>query len=494
MEADQLLWKAAATLHIGGKETLNNPPVFACADQIHEPFRLQSHAFQFRDEEKHFLWGRVSTSGAQFDGDRTDVHDVLSLIWGAVLRAYGLSSAWLIDESHGIVPGEMGARHLVLQQCPWNLADHDGFEPARKAMNAWSAFAFHQLNDVFKWDRGGRSARPDRTIVHDKEIPGWVDPIIKYLRTPEDFAISRRTFPLWLYLSSPKRGVTVIRMPRIRVSFLKDVLMPFAPNTTRGEKALVMFANGIPNAVSFALLKKARKLLSLTGDECNGSIVLPLDSHCLFIGDKTIVALRGECGRKVFERERGFLIKRRKSEDRVFFAYSVIKWQKPISERVFEGLCLDLVKREPGVIRAKPVGSVNDRDDGRDIIIDQRVPNRHTDFTEKTSVSNSNKGQFGSGGTKIVRLIAQVKTRSRTIGKHDVRDIRDTLERHHANGFLLIAYPRISAPLVDHLEDLRKRTELRTEWWESPDIEERLRRHPDLAKRYPKLMTLQPTV
>lgn len=218
-------------------------------------------------------------------------------------------------------------------------------------------------------------------------------------------------------------------------------------------------------------------------------MILPLDSHCLFIGDRTLVALRGECGREIFERERDTLIKRRKNENRVFFTDSVIEWQRPISAGDFEDLCLDLVRREPGVVRAKSVGSVNDRDGGRDIIIDQMVPTRHPGFTSTASVPNE--GEIVSGGTKTVRLIAQVKTRSKTIGKRDVQDIRDTLERHQAKGFLLIAHPRISAALVDHLEDLRQRTELRAEWWETHDIEDRLRRHPDIAKRYPRLVTLR---
>ena len=437
---------------------------------------------------QEFLWGVVSTSGAQFDGDRTDIHDVLSLIWGAVLRAFGLGSAWLIDESHVVISREIGARHLLLQQCPWNISG-DSFETAKKSMNAWSAFAFHLLDDVFKWGRSARLAHSDVVSAYETKQPNWVDQVVKYLKFPRDVAIIKRKFPLWLYFASQERGVTVIRMPRVRILLLKVILMPFAPEMTRGEKAVAMFANGIPNAVPYTLIKKARKLLSLINDEHDDLIILPLDSHCLFIGDKTIVALQGECGREIFERERDILIERRIDEDKVFFVDSLIEWKKPISESDFEDLCLDLVQREPGVVWAKPVGSVNDRDGGRDIIIDRMIPNRHSDSTQTTSLSD--KDAIRPGGTKTVRIIAQVKTRSRTIGKHDVQDIRDTLEKYQAKGFLLIAHPRISSPLVDHLDLLRKKTEL-TDWWEARDIEDRLRRHPDIAKRYPELVALRP--
>ena len=178
---------------------------------------------------------------------------------------------------------------------------------------------------------------------------------------------------------------------------------------------------------------------------------------------------------------------RRSMENRVFFADSTIEWRTPLREGDLEDLCLDLIKREPGVVRAKPVGSVNDRDGGRDILVDWRVPNADAECTGYRAADDAVEPK--SKGARIIRMIAQVKSRSRTIGKRDVQDIRDTLEHHQAEGFLLIAYPRISAALVDHLDKLGK-TKTRAGWWEFHDIEERLRRHPDIVKRYPQLVAL----
>ena len=303
MELEDLLSKTVSVLSRGGQETLHNPPNFSCADQTHEPFRLFEKTARFHHEQQEFLWGVVSTSGGQFDGDRTDIHDVLSLIWGAVLRAFGLGSVWLIDEPHVIAPGEIGARHLIFSQCPWNISG-DGFEKARKSMNAWSAFAFHLLDDVFKWKCGVCTTRPDLATTFQEEKAKWTEQVITYLRSPVDTTISKRMWPLWIYFASQNRGVTIVRMPKIRVSYLKIILAPFVPEKARGEKSFVIFANGIPNAIPYRLIKKARKLLSLSADTCDDPVMLPVDSHCLFIGDKTIVALRGDCGREIFEREK----------------------------------------------------------------------------------------------------------------------------------------------------------------------------------------------
>ena len=482
---DVLARKPVFAPSCGGQETLHKPPQFTCAALTHEPFRLMNEPVQLDAGAIKVFWGVVSTTGDQFQGDRTDIHDGFSLMWGAVLRAFGLSSVWLIDEPHGFVPGEIGARHLIFQQCPWNISRVD-FETAKNSMNAWSAYAFHLLDDVFKWDRGSRIARREIAAVQQTEPPDWADQICTYLRYPKDVTISRRRFPLWVYFSSQKRGVTIIRMPKIRISFLKVALAPFAPESTKGEKAFAIFANGIPNAVPYTLEKRACKLLSLIGDQCQELLVVPLDSHCLFIGDRTIVALRGECGREIFEREREIWTKRRSNDNKVFFSDSVVEWKREKSPGDFEDLCLELVKREPGVLRAKSVGSVNDRDGGRDIIIDWKIPDRHANPLDATFDD-----EFSSGGTITVRVIGQIKIHEHTIGKRHVQDIRDTLERYGAKGFLLIAFPRISSALVDYLEDLRKRTGVFAEWWEKRDIEYRLRRHPDIAQRYQELLALR---
>lgn len=491
MAADDLLSRAASAIRAGGKETLHGAPVFSCAHQTHEPFRLMSAPAQLDQGKELVLWGSVRTSGAQFDGDRSDVHDVLSLVWGAVLRAFGLASPWLIDEPHVIIRSELGARHLFLRQCPWDVSDEARFEAAQKAMNAWSALGFHLLDDVFTWSRGRDKTGVDVATVHQSVAPLWADKIIRYLRNPSDITVSRRTFPLWIYLASPDRGVTIVRMAKIRLLYLKVILMPFVATSARGEESLAIFANGISNAVPYKLIKKARKIMELVDDGQQDVIILPLDSHCLFIADRTIVALRENCGREIFQREREFLVKRRRMEDRVFFADSTVEWLTPLNPGEFEDLCVELLRREPGVLRAKPVGSANDRDGGRDILVDWKIPVRHPETDG--DIADAEAQPIRPGATQSRRVIAQVKSRSRTLGKKDVRDVRDTLEHYGADAYFLIAYPSASTALVDYLDGLRGRTAFGTEWWEARDIEDRLRRHPDIAKRYPSLVKLTPT-
>lgn len=441
---------------------------------MHDPLRFPAE--DGGDQPAEALCGIVRTSSWHYPGDRTDLHDVWSLCWAAFLRAVGIASPWLIDDEGWCGPSELSGRILVIQPGSWDIKDDAAFDRARASLNAWTAFAYHMLDGVFDWARAG--PRGVGIVPYDPARPAaaWIEPALRTLRHPKDYTTSKRIGPRWIYFSALPRGVSILRLSKSRIAALETVLTSYRPNTVSGENALAVFANGIANGVPFKTIKLARRLLKKTGDVCDTPLILPIDSHCLFLGDKTLIAIRENCSREIYDTERKAFLKRRAAQDHVFFADSHINWQSPLDAGDFEDLCVDLLRREPGVVRAKPVGGVNDRDGGRDILIDWMVPLSHV--------------EPGTRQVQRIRILAQVKSRGRTVGKGDVQDIRDTIERHDAHGFLLITHPRASAALVDYLDDLGQRTSLIVNWWDTRDLESRLRRHPDIARRYPALVRL----
>ncbi|MXS83758.1 restriction endonuclease [Nitrosomonas oligotropha] len=468
-----------------GEDTLTEPPIFPCSEEPHEPFLVRETPINFPSQNRLLLWGTVRTVGDQFDGDRTDVHDIFAIVWASVMRAFGLASPILRYEEHIIAPNEIGACHVAFTQCPWRISETN-FQQAKRSMTAWTSLGFHLLDEVFKWYRIVPFHRSNRAAQEEMSAP-WVPLITRYLKNPNDVITSKRRYPNWHYFASRKRGISIIRMPITNITALKRVLSPFSPDMVRGEEAYALFANGIPNAIPYRTIKQGQKLLSLVENKLDRKIlILPIDSHCLFIGERTIIAVEGEFGYNTFQKEQELFFERRVIENRVFFAESKITWNTPLNARSMESLCLELIQREPGVIRAKPVGDTNDRDGGRDIVIDWRIPTQHT----KGWVEDASQKDVVSGGVKTIRIIAQIKYRSKTIGKRDVQDIRDTLEHYEAGGFLLIAHPRISSSLLDHLEKLRNSTNLLTDWWDSADLERKLKQHPDIARCYPDILTI----
>ena len=489
-EEENEILKAIKALNSGGVEALQNPPRFSCSNLTHEPFRLITEPTVFGDINTQFIWGYVSTTSWQFMGDRTDIHDIFSLVWAMLMRAFGLSSPWLIDEPNCFgCDGELSGRYLVMQQCPVQIKDSN-VESTRLSMNAWTAFAFHLLEDVFNWDRINHDSHLYFPPATETNLPKWAHSLNHYLNHPKDSVVMHRRYPFWIYFGSPTKGVTVVRLPKFQTQRLKSVLKPFHPEMARGEKALCLFGNGIPNAIPYSVIKKIKRILKMANDSCPRPTIIPIDSHCIFLGDKTLVAFRKDCGRVNFDKERSLLYRRRKSENSVFFFDCDIHWVLPLNPEDLEKLCVDLLEREPGVQWIKLVGRTNDRDGGRDILIDWSIPKQHNNNTEQT-LESTRVDKQNTSGMLTKRIIVQIKSSKKSIGKGNVKDIRDTIERHAAYGYLLIAHPCITSHLVDHLEDIHSRTDISTDWWESRDLENRLRLHPDIAARYPNIIKIE---
>lgn len=482
MDFFEFLLDVDKSIRAGGNETLYNPPFLPCVSKIHQPFYLHPPAEKDIQEGRKYLQGTVKVIEQRFPGVyRTDLNDIYSLCWAAFLRAAGITSPYLDNDYCWETCSELSARHLFIE-LPHSLTlGKDSLAKIYASLNAWTAMAYHMLDEVFEWQDAGKRP-PKIASIHGykklESVVSWLNPVLKTLRYPKEYTIYKRSKPNWIYFSSLPRGISIVELPKIRMKVLKFVLRSYSPNIAGGNNAIALFANGIANSIPLNTIKLADRLRKKVGDPCDKPLILPIGNYCLFLGDKTLIAIHGNYGRETYEAERRKFLKRRQRDDLVYFADSHIEWLTPLDAAEFENLCVDLLCREPGVLRAKPVGSANERDDGIDILVDWSVKNHH-------SSSSKNK-------TKFKRILVQVKFRNRpSVGKGDVRDIRDTLERHDASGFLLIAYPRVSAPLVGHLDGLGKQKKFLVRWWEKSNLEDRLRRHPDIARRYPKLIKIK---
>ena len=226
IEPKVLLANAARSIFTGGNETLHSPPFLSCGADTHEPFRIEDHPLRFSEEDGRdragmALSGIVSTNEWHYEGERTDLHDIWSLCWAAFLRAAGIASPWLIDEEVWGVPSELSRRHLVIPPHSWPLQDDGAFAKARASLNAWTAFAYHLLDNVFDWQHAGW--RPVGVVSYDgvKPAANWIEPVLRTLRHPRDFTTSKRIGPNWIYLSALPRGVSILRLSKVRVRELK---------------------------------------------------------------------------------------------------------------------------------------------------------------------------------------------------------------------------------------------------------------------------------
>jgi hypothetical protein len=190
-----------------------------------------------------------------------------------------------------------------------------------------------------------------------------------------------------------------------------------------------------------------------------------------------MVAVYCKSGRAAFEFERDRVRSRFEAEAELLFPALGFTWAEKIPDDQFEAMICELLAKEPGVSRVRRAGVTRERDAGRDLIVDWLVPRLGSNWM----------AYEGRAPMMPLSVVAQCKASATTVGKGKVSDIRDTIEFHEAAGYFLAVSSAISGPLINHLEQLKSRS-FYVEWWTRLEIEDRLRRHPDIAARYPAIV------
>ena len=145
----------------------------------------------------------------------------------------------------------------------------------------------------------------------------------------------------------------------------------------------------------------------------------------MFLGNQTIVVLQGACGYDQYIAHREKWARQSEAGEAAVFNFSTdCVWVKRPKPARFEELCQVLLESEPGFMWVRSAGSTLERDQGRDLVAQWL---RSPGLTERLNEGDENKPFH------LRKVIVQVKTRNKTVGKSDVRDIRDTLERHDAD-------------------------------------------------------------
>jgi hypothetical protein len=168
---------------------------------------------------------------------------------------------------------------------------------------------------------------------------------------------------------------------------------------------------------------------------------------------------------------------RRRAAAQLLFGNQRFSWAQDIPSDRFQALVRELLVTSGKVSWIRSTGHTNERDDGRDLIADWIGP------TADRVVPK------GASPTSVIPTIIQCKVRSRAVSKSDVLDVRDTIERHGAGGYFLAVSSHLSERLVAYFEAIARRSNTFVEWWNRDEIEDELRRNPDIASRSTEIVT-----
>jgi hypothetical protein len=461
-----------------------------CASKAHFPFDIATT----KREGGVMFNGNVRIESAYaWDGcgGRTDLHDVFGLGWAASLRASGAasSSVWGVEGWSGAP--ELNSRVLFFDQ-PYNSALSEcEFESHRRRLFAHTAWAAHDLADAF----GFCSPQVQPPKWNDARPPTWVLKLDGVVRAADKGLWVTRRNPDWEYFVDVNNSVSIVKLSRRAREFLNHLFAFYKPSAVRSGDNYIFSANGLNNCVPVAVADRAIEILQrvegrlaakwrgpASAPTDNAILVIPVDSHCIFIGARSMIALTEPCGLEEFDSARMRWTQHSAMEASIFNAKLQWRWAAKLNPGRFEQLVEALLSEEPGLHWVRAAGPAFERDQGRDLVAMWLTPpglgQRLTEDQAEQPI-------------QMRKILVQVKVRSRTVGKGDVQDVRDTLERHSADGFLLVTHPGWSNDLFNYCETLASQG-----YWVNlfgpSQLEERLRRRVYVANRFPDLVTRVP--
>lgn len=426
-----------------------------------------------------FAYAYFRTTSWDWDGERTDLNDLLSVLPAISLRIEPpFISSLLYDVEHPLglfVDGnpmpesEVYARYIAFSQ-PEGLfsVSADSLKRIGEILTALAAYETN-VAGLVAMERGVS----DRFSYKDEALLRWVRKVRAALGQSEDAEASYnvRTNPRWMFYRSKAVGASVYYSP-LTASALGR-LVEQAPPWAQIDGPTVRFFRSefAHNAARHPDIERCRHVLTQLEGTSDGMGLIPLENRLVALGREHVVMLEVECDRAVYNDGRNDVVARQRQEHDVLFDGRIYEWAPNIDGGRFEEFTRDLLSRRPGVVHVRQTSVANEGDAGADLLCtwdvmslaDVKQPDQSIPMERRT-------------------IVVQCKAWGRPVGKHDVTDIRDTLERYDASGILVVA-PAVRRSLFEHLLALRKHN-VWADFWDRGELEEQLDAHPDLVRKY----------
>ncbi len=377
----------------------------------------------------------VRTTSWDFEGERTDLHDALSVLVCSFLRflASGVScQIWDVPHPVAHIPKtEIYARYVT-------------FEQPLDSFFTLDTGGYKRLSDVLKAIRAFEILLPHMT-AWVKRSPKAVELTLYDWQAPEIAQYNLRRNPCWFYYRSIRPSISVFCNPPLAAGLRVLLKEQTAWEALRGHKGDLYVSRDAKNFIGFAVKKRAIGILRALPNEKKADDVcfIPIENYLVAVGIGHVLFLKSDCGHKRFEQERESLRSHHRQEAALLFPPSKITWRASIDDAAFEELILQLLMHEPGVRWVRKMGHTNEPEGGRDIIAEWDTPPVSGQTLEE-----------GRSPVVMRRVVVQCKTSRRAVGKAQVRDIHDLLKRHNASGFLLAVSSHLTVGLIGHLSKL----------------------------------------
>lgn len=433
-------------------------------------------------DKPEFDFGCRTNSWYYID-ERTDIHDTISLAFALFLKCSDITSSFLFDVSNPATGAddEIYLRYIIPYQShpAFFKLNEEGLEQYKKLVVGF--FLFEQ----YLWGSfdGCPCSECKKRLGYSYDYKDELEPelqtrIHKAIGTPRLYNLKDRKLPTWNYYRDFGRKITIVYSPQL-ADFLFG--LAFAPKKEELEsmKGKLILAELQKNYIDEKVIQRASKIFKVLEPQMSEDLqVVTLENKAVFCSRNFILSFDKDCGLNAFKVAKEELRARHQKEFALLFADSKLKWKDYVKDDAFEDLIKDLLEREPNVIRVRKVSHTNEPDGSRDLIAEIQTPTKRK---MKNEAPNPN---------EIIKVIVQCKAMKGGVGKSDVVDVKDTIEHNDYQGYFLAVSSYTKRSLTDFLDRMRTKGEYWIDWWTRQEIDERLKRNPDLIAKYPEVFDI----
>jgi hypothetical protein len=419
----------------------------------------------------------VRTTSWNWPGERSDLNDIFSTCFAVTMRqASGISCRFMeVPNEFSGIRSELYARYLIPEQ-PF-LTGYP-FDAALESIKPFFASAFWaeaSTNLLFQ-ACGASDETQGSYTASDEALTSWAGCVKSVLgSTNSEATYNSRIKPSWWYYRASS-GTAIVRSQDLAMglAFLGRPRDDQFTHQMRTDYGVLSRDRDVRNYMPNAARARIRRILTaLEGSSDIKPAVAMLENQTIAAAGSHCIFLQTNTGRREYHRRIKEVRRRNAAEAEYIFSEEPLEWVDYIPGDRFQSLVADLLDREPGVSRVRPVGGVNEADGGRDYLIEWTTPLLAGENPEENVPPSKSR-----------RVAVQVKSNHAPVGRADVTGVYDTMKHYRVEGYLLVVRSRLTVPLVDLLDGIRAADGLFADWWEGSDVEERLRKYPDLLQRY----------
>jgi hypothetical protein len=410
----------------------------------------------------------VRTSSWGYDGERSDLHDVISVCLAVFLRQEPIYTSYSIQNI-----------------C--NPATYDDYEIYGRVLlpiqGKTILYTISSIQDLIVFYDlfchllllmlGNKIPKHKKCDIDiSKSLLSKIGALTNNVDT------KKRNFPKWEYYRSYDEGLTILNSSMILTFISYTFELAEKAQSIDGIESTLFFNNKYNHSIKkdeIDFLKEKMKLLNDTVSD-----FMFLENIVIALGKKYLLFWNVNCGIDAYKSEKIILQERHDKEYKLLFKPNKISLTNVIDGNLFEALVLDLFKRNTNIHWIRKVSHTNESDGGRDFIAEINTPATKTDIIYE-------------GETPFIRrrIIIQCKAHKNGVAKKDVVDIRDTIEHYNAQGYLLIVSSYLKRSLTEHLERLRYESRFYVDWWGKEELENELLKNKDLIDKYSSIIDFE---